>query len=133
MADLRNEVAVYSFRLVATAVVCFFLLVAAAVQCAPQMPPFILLKFANAGKNLFVEYASDPKKFEFDKDLDKVYNIDRHEFAVRGKGQIRYESNVITVEANRIAVNGRSLDGPSLNYILAKDGSIRPGFIRTFR
>lgn len=97
---------------------------------------FLTLEFRTLNVNIFLRAARESNEVKFDgKSLVHTYDDGQRIFTVVGQGEVHFSGNTIRVSNEDISLNGTKIEiqnGRVNNFVLDKDGSLHPGFLRTF-
>lgn len=94
---------------------------------------FVLLKFEDLQINLFVLGYDDPSQFIVTDGKTRI--VPPRTILLRGYGELRFDHRRIAFNSENIVIGDKKLlpkkDRVS-NFVLEENGSLLPGFIRTF-
>lgn len=94
---------------------------------------FVLLKFEDLQINLFVLGHDDPSRFAISG--GRMHIEPPRTILLQGRGEIRFGHRRLVFDSEKITIGDKKLlpakDRVS-NFVLEEDGTLQPGFIRTF-
>jgi hypothetical protein len=93
----------------------------------------VVLEFPDQNVSVFVLAERELSRFHTKgTNVEIIANCEKHLLQISGVGEISYKTHQITFSKQGVSIDGKQLPSGAKNFVLAQNGEVQEGFVRTF-